>query len=110
MKTAYFIILLFFLVACGQSPKTENNNDSKTVATSPQKEVSPALAEKQADTISQKPAANPYANVSVEVKTYQNDTDKTWGYDLYIDQKLYIHQPSIPSVPGNSGFSTVCCL
>jgi hypothetical protein len=30
----------------------------------------------------------------------------TWGYDIYIDGKLRIHQPSIPAVSGNDGFKT----
>lgn len=32
--------------------------------------------------------------------------NKTFGYDIYADKKLLIHQPSIPSLPGNNGFST----
>jgi hypothetical protein len=30
----------------------------------------------------------------------------TWGYDILVDNKLTIHQPSIPSLPGNKGFKT----
>lgn len=30
--------------------------------------------------------------------------NKTFGYDIYSDGKLMIHQPCIPSVPGNEGF------
>ena len=29
---------------------------------------------------------------------------KTWGYDIYIEKRLFIHQPSIPGLPGNEGF------
>jgi hypothetical protein len=32
--------------------------------------------------------------------------NKTWGYDIYNKGKLLIHQPSIPALPGNAGFST----
>jgi len=32
--------------------------------------------------------------------------NKTWGYDIYSDDKLFIHQLSIPAVPGNTGFKT----
>ena len=46
-------------------------------------------------------------NVKLEVKTYQNDnTIKGWGYDVYADGVLYIHQPHIPAVPGNKGFQS----
>jgi hypothetical protein len=32
--------------------------------------------------------------------------NNTWGYDILVDNKLTIHQPSIPSLPGNEGFKT----
>ena len=33
-------------------------------------------------------------------------TDGTWGYNIYINQKLAIHQPNIPGRPGKAGFKT----
>lgn len=30
----------------------------------------------------------------------------TYGYDIYSNNKLTIHQPSVPGLPGNSGFKT----
>jgi len=30
--------------------------------------------------------------------------NKTFGYDIYVDGKLIIHQPSIPAMQGNEGF------
>lgn len=30
----------------------------------------------------------------------------TYGYDIYADKKLLIHQPSIPGMPGNKGFES----
>ena len=32
--------------------------------------------------------------------------NNTWGYDILIDKKLTIHQPSIPGVQGEMGFKT----
>ena len=32
--------------------------------------------------------------------------NNTWCYDIYMDKKMFIHQPSIPAVPGNEGFKT----
>lgn len=34
------------------------------------------------------------------------NTDHTFGYDITANGKLLIHQPNIPSLPGNKGFST----
>ena len=32
--------------------------------------------------------------------------NKTWGYDIYMEKRLFIHQPGIPALPGNEGFKT----
>jgi len=32
--------------------------------------------------------------------------NNTWGYDILVDNKMKIHQPSIPGLPGNDGFKT----
>ena len=48
---------------------------------------------------------NPYVNSKIQVTTFQSD-DKTWGYDISIDGVTYVHQPTIPAVSGNIGFSS----
>ena len=48
----------------------------------------------------------------LRIALFNNDTMKSdnqikgFGYNIYKDDALYIHQPSIPAVPGNEGFST----
>lgn len=48
----------------------------------------------------------------IEVKVYNNSNGPSasrftgWGYDIYIDGKKSIIQPSVPGVPGNDGFKT----
>ncbi len=37
--------------------------------------------------------------------TILND-DKTWGYQIQNEGKLYINQPTIPAVQGNKGFKS----
>jgi hypothetical protein len=32
--------------------------------------------------------------------------EHTWGYDIYSDGRLFIHQPSVPGLPGNRGFAS----
>ena len=32
--------------------------------------------------------------------------NKTWGYDIYKEKHLLIHQPCIPGLPGNEGFKS----
>lgn len=41
---------------------------------------------------------------SITVKTFH--TGIGWGYDVYRDDVLYIHQEYMPSVAGRKGFTT----
>ena len=36
----------------------------------------------------------------------QPGLNQTWGYDILVDQRLTIHQITIPGMPGNEGFKT----
>ena len=33
-------------------------------------------------------------------------SNNTWGYDIFVNTKLSIHQSSIPALSGNNGFKT----
>ena len=66
---------------------------------------------KEDNSVIQQPAANKAVSsdtkIILKVKTYPNDSAiKGWGYDIYADGVLYIHQPHIPAVPGNKGFQS----
>lgn len=53
------------------------------------------------------PAKNPYEGAVIEVRTFKNDSVlKGYGYDIYVDNSLKVHQPHIPAVSGNRGFPT----
>jgi hypothetical protein len=49
----------------------------------------------------QLPSSAENKNLSYKIISSIN---KTWGYDIYNNGKLIIHQPSIPALPGNTGF------
>ena len=56
-------------------------------------------------------AYNPYENSEITVEVFkvdslENDGSTGWGYDILINGQLYIHQPNIPAVMGNNGFSS----
>jgi hypothetical protein len=56
---------------------------------------------------SEEPAKNPYEGSVIEVRTFKNDSVlKGYGYDIYVDKSLKVHQPHIPAVSGNRGFPT----
>jgi hypothetical protein len=46
----------------------------------------------------------PEAKPEVEVKIVE--VEGGWGYDIYMNNKRYIHQPNIPGVPGLKVFLT----
>ena len=35
-----------------------------------------------------------------------NSINNTFGYSIYINNKLKVYQPNIPGLPGNNGFKT----
>jgi len=72
------VCFLLFLTACSNNTKKEEdkNNQSKE---------------------------NLYAIAEIDIKTFQTDTIG-WGYDIYIHNTLYVHQPNIPAINGNRGF------
>jgi hypothetical protein len=41
-----------------------------------------------------------YTFKTIQVHNY------AWGYNIYLNNKLMIHQPTIPGLPGNEGFKT----
>jgi len=58
----------------------------------------------------EKKAPNPYEKAEIDVVVFSNDSTadsalKGYGYNIYIFKSLYVHQPNIPAVNGNRGFS-----
>jgi hypothetical protein len=47
---------------------------------------------------------SPYLNSDIQIKTFEGE--KGWGYDITIDGVIYVHQPSVPALPGDEGFKT----
>lgn len=42
-------------------------------------------------------------NQNIKIKTFK--IDKGWGFDIYLDNKLFIHQTNIPAINGNKLFA-----
>jgi hypothetical protein len=51
------------------------------------------------------PAASAYANTKLTHKIIAAPKH-TYGYDVFADGRLIIHQTSVPALPGNEGFIT----
>lgn len=99
---ALAIALNIAIIGChrkGDNESTTNPDSAKSVAV-PAPDT--ATFTSKADT-----TKNPYENAVVEIKTFSNDAKLGgFGYDVYLDQKLYVHQPHIPAIAGNKGFSS----
>lgn len=85
MRIITLAILLFF-VSC-----INNRNDTKITD----------LSKSTYDTIN---CANNINTPNIEILVFYRD--QGWGYDIFINKRIYIHQPNIPSLPGLSGFTT----
>jgi hypothetical protein len=48
---------------------------------------------------------NPYANAEITTKIIPS-ANNTFGYDILLFGRPLVHQPHIPGLPGNEGFST----
>ena len=48
---------------------------------------------------------NPYANAEITIKIIPS-ANETFGYDILLYGRPLVHQPNIPGLPGNEGFST----
>lgn len=51
------------------------------------------------------PSGDALLNAGITYRLTQG-INHTWGYDILVDNKMTIHQPSIPGLPGNDGFKT----
>jgi hypothetical protein len=48
---------------------------------------------------------NPYANAEITIKIIPS-ANKTFGYNILLHERPLVHQPNIPGLPGNEGFTT----
>ena len=90
MRTVFISILSFTVVisACNESPEKKEK-----------KVTEPA------------PVFNPYEGSDITVEVFKVDSIEQngshgWGYDILIDGQIHIHQPNIPAIMGNNGFSS----
>jgi hypothetical protein len=48
---------------------------------------------------------NPYTNAEITTKIIPS-TNNTFGYDILLYARPLVHQPNIPGLPGDEGFTT----
>ena len=65
-------------------------------------QVAPQQSQTQSNS---SPAANKFPGTKLTYKII-DASNKTFGYDIYANERMMIHQASIPALPGNEGFKT----
>lgn len=99
----FFYISIFLIFSCNEN--TEQVQEKEIPATNPKAETfEEHEREEMMKAAAQQPKENPYKDVTVEVKTFNDSIG--WGYDVFINKSQYVHQPHIPAVSGNRGFNT----
>ena len=120
MKKKYFyFIYLFVFNSCMNTDKSKTDvKDSVSVSA-----INVSAVEKKSDIVSSKSIINDIKlppidtngnaiNVArmkkakIEIKVFRNTEISGFGYDIILEGHTYVHQPSIPAVPGNNGFSS----
>jgi len=85
-----FLSFTFFLLFCG------------LFINQAQSPVPPQNAEQQKESF---PADDPFEKSTISFRLIPS-INYTWGYDIMVDNRMKIHQPCIPGLPGNEGFKT----
>lgn len=68
-------------------------------------EKSTGKIEIKKETTPQREKNNPYAKTKIKTKIIPS-ANKTFGYEILVNGKTLVRQPSIPALPGNDGFTT----
>jgi hypothetical protein len=83
-KLVLTVLFVFFTVACHTGTSLTSN--------------APSVQEiKQQE--------NPYTNAEISTKIIPS-VNNTFGYDILLYGRTFVHQPNIPGLPGNEGFAT----
>jgi hypothetical protein len=93
MKKIFMPFLFFLVVISCNNNQTKKDNTADSSST-------------------KKIVQNPNLNAKIDIKIFSNDTVKGYnklsgfGYDIYMYDAQYIHQPNIPAINGERGFKT----
>lgn len=123
-KVLYWVLLTLLMVSCipAASPSLDATTVKDTKEEKDIKQIKPdaptklgKMEQQEKTTISQfamgkeaKERKNPYADAEITTRIIPSNNN-TFGYDILISGRSLmqvIHQPNIPGLPGNEGFST----
>ncbi len=116
MKQIASFLAMTVLISCTQKSSEEKTEKSDSVVTKIEEHIAEATDTSQKNekpqTVKTIPPGDTLTPPKVSVEIFSNDTTadaalKGYGYNILMDGNMYVHQPHIPAVPGNKGFSTV---
>ena len=90
LRISILIAGVLFLASCQQQPDAGSAKSANTKSTH---------------------GYNPYNDADLTVEVFKVDSiehngSRGWGYDILVNGEIHIHQPNIPAVMGNNGFSS----
>ncbi len=109
MRNLIYIVSLLTLISCGRREKDPEQSAQEIASVSqPNVQSDSGKVEAEKDSMisinqQNKPEISPN---SIRSNIFRNVNVSGFGYDILIGEKLYIHQPNVPAVPGNNGFET----
>ncbi len=95
-----FWIACFVVVSCGEKHPEPATTQSAIESTTPESE--PRVGANETVTQSEKPQKKA---LPFQAKAFFTE-GSGWGYDILENNAVRIHQPHIPAIPGNNGFSS----
>lgn len=110
-KQLILLSAVLFLFSCAGNKQDDANAEGKDSVGQSSPHMSheememKEMAERQKN---EAPKESPYKNAKIDIKVFENKEAnlKGFGYDIYIYDALYVHQPHIPAINGNRGFHT----
>ncbi len=98
------------LAACGTAPTVSTEPSVPTAQAGPIPQPPQALSPAAADTSGAPtqatfPAASEHADAAL-TSTIIDAPNATFGYDIFSNGKLFLHQTNLPGQPGNDGCKT----
>jgi hypothetical protein len=105
MKLALIVVILFLLACSQEQPKSDTSSSIEA----------PVSEDQQIESITETAKEDPVQASSPEKPKVSSGKFATkaifsdgigWGYDIYEGSSIRIHQPHIPAVEGNRGFSS----
>jgi hypothetical protein len=121
-KNKYFLLSVFVILfsACGSADKSPAVSSENVLAndSGKQTEIADSVVAEKNNTSPENvsPPVETKGNVhrsdslkqtKFEIKIFRNTDISGFGYDILLENgRPYIHQPNIPALPGNNGFSS----